>query len=68
MIELIESKEQLEQWTKRDIYSIRVLSLLESYGTRYHFAMFYRQIIDGRITFFYAIMCANLCRLSIKIC
>ena len=50
MIELIESKEQLEQWTKRDIYSIRVLSLLESYGTRYHFAMFYRQIIDGRIT------------------
>ena len=50
MIELIESKEQLEQWTKRDIYSIRVLSLLESYGTRYHFVMFYRQIIDGRIT------------------
>ncbi len=50
MIEIINSAEQFNEWTKRDIYSIRVLSLLESYGTKYHFATFYRQIIDGKIT------------------
>ncbi len=50
MIEIINSPEQFNEWTKRDIYSIRVLSLLESYGTKYHFATFYRQIIDGKIT------------------
>ena len=50
MIEIIDSAEQFSEWPKRDIYSIRVLSLLESYGTKYHFATFYRQIIDGKIT------------------
>ena len=49
MIEIIDSAEQFNEWTKRDIYSIRVLSLLESYGTKYHIATFYRQIIDGKI-------------------
>lgn len=50
MIELIEDEKQFDTWTKRDIYSIRVLSLLKSYGTKYNFASFYRQVIDGRVT------------------
>lgn len=50
MIEKIESTKQIEDWTSSDIYTIRILSLLKSYGTKYNFATFYRQVIDGRIT------------------
>ncbi len=50
MIEKIENTKQIEAWTSRDIYTIRILSLLKSYGTKYNFATFYRQVIDGRIT------------------
>ncbi len=50
MIEKIESINQLEGWTKRDIFSVRILSLLNSYGTKYQFCTFYRQITDGKIT------------------
>lgn len=50
MIEKIENEEQFDQWKIRDIYSIRILSLLKSYGTKYQFATFYRQIIDDKIT------------------
>lgn len=50
MIEKIEKEEQFDDWKIRDIYSIRILSLLKSYGTKYQFATFYRQIIDGKIT------------------
>lgn len=47
MIEKIENEAQLNSWQSRDIYSIRILALLESYGLKYHFASFYRQVIDG---------------------
>lgn len=50
MIEKIENTNQIEDWTGSDIYTIRILSLLKSYGTKYNFATFYRQVIDGRIT------------------
>lgn len=50
MIEKIERTEQIEDWTGSDIYTIRILSLLKSYGTKYNFAVFYRQVVDGRIT------------------
>lgn len=50
MIEKVESEELLKQWNKKDIYSLRIFSLLKSYGTSYHFASFYRQVIDGRVT------------------
>lgn len=50
MIEQIEAASQLEAWKFRDIFSIRILSLLKSYGTKYNFVSFYRQVIDGQIT------------------
>lgn len=51
MIEKIENKEELNSWKIRDIYSIRILALLESYGTAYQFATFYKQTNDnGEIT------------------
>lgn len=50
MIEKIEGFEQYNKWNKNDIYTVRILSLLKSYGTSYHFATFYRQIIDDKIT------------------
>lgn len=50
MIEIIEDFDGLKEWKKRDLFSIRILSLLKSYGTSYNFATFYRQIIDGKIT------------------
>lgn len=40
----------LEDWESDDIYTIRILSLLKSYGLKYNFATFYRQVIDGKIT------------------
>lgn len=50
MIEIIEDFDGLKEWKKRDLFSIRILALLKSYGTSYNFATFYRQIIDGKIT------------------
>lgn len=50
MIEIIEDFDGLKEWKKRDLFSIRILELLKSYGTSYNFATFYRQIIDGKIT------------------
>ena len=50
MIEKIESPEVLNSWEKRDIFTVRILSLLKSYSTKYHFCSFYRQIIDGKVT------------------
>ena len=50
MIEIIEGFDELKEWKKRDLFSIRILALLKSYGTSYNFATFYRQIIDGKIT------------------
>ena len=50
MIEQIEDPNLFDDWKKKDIYSVRILALLKSYGTAYRFATFYRQIIDGKIT------------------
>lgn len=50
MIEIIENETDLSSWDVDDIYSVRIFSLLKSYGTKYNFAKFYRQVIDGKIT------------------
>lgn len=50
MIEKIEDISQFDSWQGRDIFSVRILSLLYAYGCKYQFATFYRQIIDGKIT------------------
>jgi GNAT superfamily N-acetyltransferase len=48
MIEKIENTEQFNSWQSRDIYSVRIFALLKSYGLKYHFATFYRQVIEGK--------------------
>lgn len=50
MIERIDDISQFDDWKIRDIFSVRILSLLYAYGCKYQFATFYRQIIDGKIT------------------
>ncbi|MBQ7739942.1 MAG: hypothetical protein IJT65_01730 [Eubacterium sp.] len=50
MIEKIDNPEILLEWDLRDIYSVRILALLKSYGCKYHFCSFYRQVIDGKTT------------------
>lgn len=51
MIEQIEDKEQFKGYAVKDIFSVRVLSLLGAYGCKYPFARFYRQIDEcGNIT------------------
>lgn len=51
MIYKIENPSELDGWKLRDIYSIRILALLKSYGCKYHFASFYKQVDDnGNIT------------------
>ena len=50
MIEKINSINELQAWDKRDIFTVRILALLEAYGTAYPFAVLYKQIIDNRIT------------------
>lgn len=51
MIELIEEESQFNGFDVTDIYSVRILSLLNAYGCKYPFARFYRQIDDnGTIT------------------
>ncbi len=50
MIERIESPNAFDGWTKRDVFSVRILSLLKSYSTKYEFCTFYRQLIDGKMT------------------
>ncbi len=50
MIEKIENEELLFSWNKLDIFSVRILALLKSYGCKYNFCTFYRQIIDGGVT------------------
>lgn len=50
MIEKIDDPRVFDSWDKRDIFSVKILSLLYSYGTKYNFAVFYRQILDGKTT------------------
>lgn len=46
MIELVDSIEELVSYSKRDLFSVRVLSLANAYGFVYPFAKFYRQVDD----------------------
>ncbi len=50
MIEKIDSVNGFDEWLKLDIFTVRILSLLKSYGCKYQFATFYKQVIDGKIT------------------
>lgn len=50
MIEKIENINGFDEWQKRDIFTVRILALLKSYGCKYQFASFYKQIIDGKTT------------------
>ncbi len=51
MIKRIENIDELSEFYNKDIYSIRILSLLKAYGTSYDFASFYKQTDDnGNIT------------------
>ncbi|MBR6392231.1 MAG: GNAT family N-acetyltransferase [Eubacterium sp.] len=50
MIEKIDSVNAFDEWHKRDLFTVRILSLLKSYGCKYQFATFYKQVIDGKIT------------------
>ena len=50
MIEKIETHDAFDEWTSHDIFTVRILALLNSYSVKYNFCTFYRQIIDGKIT------------------
>ncbi len=50
MIDRIEDTNELMSYNKRDIFRYRIMSLMKAYGTKYDFALFYRQVIDGNIT------------------
>ena len=50
MIEKIDNVNAFDEWHKRDLFTVRILSLLKSYGCKYQFATFYKQVIDGKIT------------------
>lgn len=51
MIKKIDDKNEFFEYSKVDLYSIRILSLLKAYGTGYDFASFYKQIDDdGKLT------------------
>lgn len=51
MIKKIENCNELNGFDKIDIYSVRIMSLLNAYGTSYDFAAFYKQVNDhGKIT------------------
>lgn len=47
MIKKIENINEFDKYTKVDLYSIRIKSLLNAYGTGYDFAVFYKQINDN---------------------
>ena len=49
MIEIVKDKTELKLWKGRDLYSVRILSLLNAYNCKYPFALFYKQVIDGKI-------------------
>lgn len=50
MIEKIDNASAFDCWKKRDIFTVRILALLKSYGCAYNFASFYKQTVDGRVT------------------
>lgn len=47
MIERINNIDQLQNFIKKDIYFVRIMSLIKAYGCEYDFACFYRQKDDN---------------------
>lgn len=51
MIKKIEGINEIAEFGKTDLYSVRIMSLINAYGTGYDFATFYKQINnEGKIT------------------
>ena len=50
MIEKINDISAVDEWKIRDIFSVRILSLLSAYGLSYPFALFYVQKVNGSVT------------------
>lgn len=50
MIEKIETINSFNSYKSKDLYSVRIRSLLSAYGCKYDFASFYRQINNNEIT------------------
>lgn len=57
MIEKIECFRQFDEYKNEDLYTVRIKALAQAYGFGYDFAVFYRQIINGRCA-------AVICRLD----
>lgn len=49
MICKIENPNEFDAWKLRDAFSVRILSLLKSYGCNYQFATFYKQVNDNGV-------------------
>ncbi len=49
MIKKIENENEFNDWKIRDLFTVRILSFLKSYGTGYQFASFYKQIDDNGV-------------------
>ena len=49
MIKLIDNPDTLTPYLKRDLFAVRILSLLDAYGTEYDFCRFYAQYNDDGI-------------------
>lgn len=54
MIELLDENFCVSSYGKKDIFSVKIFSLLEAYGTKYPFIRFYAQKKFGAVT---AVMC-----------
>lgn len=50
MIEKIQNETEFNQWSQRDIFTVRILALMKSYGCKYQFATYFKQVIDGKLT------------------
>lgn len=49
MILKIENVEEFYDWDIDDLFSVRIMSLLKSYGLKYNFATFYKQVVDNKV-------------------
>ena len=50
MIEKIQNETEFDCWQQRDIFTVRILSLLKSYGCKYQFATYFKQVVDDKVT------------------
>lgn len=49
MILKIEKTEEFYDWNREDLFSVRIMALLKSYGLKYNFATFYKQVVDDKV-------------------